>query len=70
MDTIELLFELLIIVAFLIMKGFFSGSEIAMVNCDKIKMRHQAKLGSSGAKLVLDLFKTDLEQSLEHSISR
>jgi putative hemolysin len=58
MDTIELLFELLIIVAFLIMKGFFSGSEIAMVNCDKIKMRHQAKLGNSGAKMVLDLFKT------------
>ncbi|MBF0446831.1 MAG: HlyC/CorC family transporter [Magnetococcales bacterium] len=58
METSELLFELLLILFFLIMKGFFSGSEIAMVNCDKLKMRHQAKMGNSGAKLVLKLFET------------
>ncbi|MES9854573.1 MAG: hemolysin family protein [Candidatus Thiodiazotropha sp. L084R] len=50
--------ELLIIVIFLVMKGFFSGSEIAMVNSDKLKLRHLAKLGNRGAALVLKLFKT------------
>ncbi|MCU7921215.1 MAG: hemolysin family protein [Candidatus Thiodiazotropha sp. (ex Dulcina madagascariensis)] len=50
--------ELLIIILFLLLKGFFSGSEIAMVNSDKLKLRHQAKLGNRGAALVLKLFKT------------
>ncbi|MBF0587792.1 MAG: HlyC/CorC family transporter [Magnetococcales bacterium] len=43
---------------FLLLKGFYSGSEIAMVNCDKIKMRHWAKMGNKGAQRVLDLFET------------
>ena len=50
--------EILLIVIFLILKGFFSGSEIAMVNSDKLKLKHQAKMGNRGAKLVLRLFKT------------
>ena len=50
--------EILLIVIFLILKGFFSGSEIAMVNSDKLKLKHQAKMGNRGAKLVLQLFKT------------
>jgi CBS domain containing-hemolysin-like protein len=50
--------EILLIVIFLILKGFFSGSEIAMVNSDKLKLKHQAKMGDRGAKLVLRLFKT------------
>ena len=50
--------ELLIIILFLLLKGFFSGSEIAMVNSDKLKLRHLAKLGNRGAALVLKLFKT------------
>ncbi|MBF0195092.1 MAG: HlyC/CorC family transporter [Magnetococcales bacterium] len=54
----EILIQLLVILIFLILKGFFSGSEIAMVNCDKIKMRHKAKMGDKGASLVLKLFKT------------
>jgi len=49
--------ELFIIFFFLILKGFFSGSEIAMVNADKLKLRHQAKMGNKGAALVLKLFK-------------
>ncbi len=49
--------ELFIILFFLLLKGFFSGSEIAMVNSDKLKIRHQAKMGNKGAKLVLKLFK-------------
>ncbi|MCP3868682.1 MAG: HlyC/CorC family transporter [Gammaproteobacteria bacterium] len=54
----ELLVQLLVIVFFLLLKAFFSGSEIAMVNSDKLKLRHQAKMGDRGASLVLKLFKT------------
>ncbi len=50
--------ELLLIVTFLLLKGFFSGSEIAMVNSDKVKLRHQAKMGNRGAALVLKMFRT------------
>ena len=52
------LIEIFVILLFLVLKGFFSGSEIAMVNSDKLKVRHQAKMGDAGAKLVLNLFKT------------
>ena len=52
------LVELLIIVFFLLLKAFFSGSEIAMVNSDKVKLRHKAKMGDRGAALVLKLFRT------------
>lgn len=52
------LWQLLIILFFLVLKGFFSGSELAMVNADKIHLRHQARLGDPGAKLVLHLFRT------------
>ncbi len=54
----EWVIEILVILVFLLLKGFFSGSEIAMVNSDKLKLRHQAKLGDRGAKLVLRLFRT------------
>ena len=49
--------EILVILVFLVLKGFFSGSEIAMVNSDKLKLRHQAKKGNRGAGLVLKMFK-------------
>jgi putative hemolysin len=54
----EHLLQLLVILIFLVLKGFFSGSELAMVNSDKIHLRHQARLGDPGAKLVLNLFRT------------
>jgi len=54
----EWVIEIFVILLFLMMKGFFSGSEIAMVNSDKLKLRHRAKMGDAGAKLVLKLFKT------------
>ena len=50
--------ELILIVVFLLLKGFFSGSEIALVNSDKVKLRHMAKTGDRGAALVLKLFRT------------
>ena len=56
--SMDVVFQLLIILFFLLLKGFFSGSELAMVNADKIHLRHQARLGDPGAKLVLELFRT------------
>lgn len=50
--------EVILIVVFLLLKGFFSGSEIAMVNSDKLKLRHEAKKGNRGAARVLKLFRT------------
>ncbi|MCK9275148.1 MAG: hemolysin family protein [Syntrophales bacterium] len=41
----------------LFLKGFFSGSEIALVSADKIQMHHLARTGSRGARLLLRMFK-------------
>lgn len=35
----------------LLLEGFFSGSEMALVSCDRIKIRHQAGEGSRGAQV-------------------
>ena len=52
----EALFTLLGMGVLLLLQGFFSGSEIALVNADKVKLRHLAKKGNRGAQLVLDQF--------------
>jgi len=54
----DILIILLVMMVLLLLKGFFSGSEIALVNSDKLKMHHRAKQGNRGAKLVLSLFET------------
>jgi CBS domain containing-hemolysin-like protein len=54
----EILYILLAMVILLLLKGFFSGSEIALVNSDKIRLYHKASQGNNGAKLILRLFKT------------
>jgi CBS domain containing-hemolysin-like protein len=54
----EWVVELVVILAFLVLKGFFSGSEIAIVNSDKLKLRHRAKQGDRGAALLLKMFRT------------
>ncbi len=46
------------VVLLLLLKGFFSGSEMALVNSDKLKLHHKANQGNRGAKLVLKLFQT------------
>ena len=46
---------LIIMLACLIMEGFFSGAEIAVVSADQIKLRHKAAKGSRGAKLALSM---------------
>lgn len=55
MDVILILLAMILL---LLLKGFFSGSEIALVNSDKIKLHHHANQGHRGAKLVLKLFQT------------
>ncbi|KPK40357.1 MAG: hypothetical protein AMJ69_02700 [Gammaproteobacteria bacterium SG8_47] len=54
MDVVLIVFAMIIL---LLLQGFFSGSEIALVNVDKIHMRAKASQGSRGAQLVLNLFK-------------
>ena len=49
---------ILLMLFFLLLKGFFSGSEIALVNSDKMHLHHRARQGDKGAGLVLKLFKT------------
>ena len=48
----ELLFLLLTMLLLLFLKGFLSGSEIALVNSDKRKLHHKANQGNKGAQLV------------------
>jgi putative hemolysin len=40
----------------LLLQGFFSGSEIALVNADKLKLRHRARQRHAGARLVIKQF--------------
>lgn len=54
----SVLLVLFLVVALLLLKGFFSGSEIALVNSDKVKLSAKANQGNNGAKEVLRLFKT------------
>ena len=54
----DILSAVLLMLVFLLLKGFFSGSEIALVSSDKIKLRHKAKQGDRGAGLALRLFQT------------
>jgi CBS domain containing-hemolysin-like protein len=54
----EIFYILLAMLILLLLKGFFSGSEIALVNSDKIRLHHRANQGHNGAKLILKLFKT------------
>jgi CBS domain containing-hemolysin-like protein len=54
----DIILILLTMVVLLLLKGFFSGSEIALVNSDKLKLRHKANQGNRGANQVLKLFET------------
>ncbi len=49
---IELIPYLFCILFFLVMEGFFSGSEMAIINCDKLRIRSQAADGIRGAAMV------------------
>ncbi len=45
-----------VIVVTLILQAFFAGSEIALISCDKVKMKALADGGSRSAKLVMTSF--------------
>lgn len=51
----EYLAPLLVIFVCLFMEAFFSGSEIAIVSANRMKLRHDAALGSRGAELALKM---------------
>lgn len=48
---------LLGVVVLLLLKGFFSGSEVALVNADKIKLNARANQSHRGARFVLRQFR-------------
>jgi CBS domain containing-hemolysin-like protein len=52
MSTAALLIGMVIL---LLLQGFFSGAEIAIINCDRSRLRYRAKQGDEGAKLALRL---------------
>ncbi len=51
----EISTTILIIFFSLLLEGFFSGSEMAVVSADQLKLRHLAAKGSKGAKLALKM---------------
>lgn len=53
----DILFIILAMVLLLLLKGFFSGSEIALVHADRLKLHHLANQGHRGAALILKLFR-------------
>ena len=63
----DILLIIIVMLALLLLKGFFSGSEIALVNADKLKLHHKSNQGNKGATMVLKLFKTpdEFKQSLQ-----
>ena len=54
---IEILFIVAVMLLLLLLKGFFSGSEIALVNADRLRLRHAAGQGRRGARMVLKLLR-------------
>lgn len=54
----SILWMIFILILLLLVKGFFSGSEMAFVNSDKVKLSVKANQGNKGAKTLLSMFKT------------
>ena len=44
--------ELVIIALAILMEGFFSGSETALVSCNRMKIRHRVEKGRAGARIL------------------
>lgn len=53
----EILSHLPVILSLLVVEAFFSGSEMAVVNCDKLKIRADASRGDRGARLAESMLK-------------
>ena len=54
----DILLTLLVMIFLLVLKGFFSGCEIAMVNADKVKLNALAGKGHNGSRMVLEEFRS------------
>ena len=52
----DILFIILAMIVLLLLQGFFSGSEIALVHADRLKLHHLASHGHRSATLILKLF--------------
>ena len=53
----EWVWTLIAMLVCLLLEGFFSGSEIALISADQMKLRHDAAKGSRGARLALRMLK-------------
>ena len=53
----ELFLLLLAMIILLLLEGFFSGSEIALVHADKIRLHARANQGHRGSMLVVEMFR-------------
>lgn len=53
----DIVLIILVMLALILLQGFFSGSEIALVHADRLKLQHSANKGHKGAALVLKLFR-------------
>ena len=58
---------ILTIMLLLLLQAFFAGSEIALISCDKIKIRSLADSGSKSARLVLSAYE-DVDKFLGTSL--
>jgi len=54
----DIFLTLLVMICLLVLKGFFSGCEIAMVNADKIKLNALSGKGHQGSRMVLEEFRS------------
>ena len=54
----DIFLTLLVMICLLVVKGFFSGCEIAMVNADKVKLNALAGKGHKGSHMVLEEFRS------------
>ena len=54
----DIFLTLLVMICLLVLKGFFSGCEIAMVNADKVKLNALAGKGHKGSRMVLEEFRS------------
>ena len=54
MDIVLIIFAMVVL---LLLQGFFSGSEIALVHADRLKLHHLANKGNRGAARVLKMFR-------------
>lgn len=56
-QLMEIVLIMLSMLALLLLLGFFSGSEIAMVHADRLKLHHLSNMGHKGATLALKLLR-------------